>query len=176
VVEENPQVEIREAGADDWPSIWPFWQAIVAAGDTFTFDPDTSESDARSLWLLPPPARAVVATQDGGAVLGTASMYANRGGAGAHIASASYMVNPAHQQRGVGRALVEDSLQWAREQGFLAMQFNAVAASNSSAVRLYESLGFSIVGTIPDGFRHPTLGFVDLHVMLCPLGGRGDDS
>ena len=164
-----PQVMVREAAAADWASIWPFWRAIVAAGDTFTYDQDTSESDARSMWLLPPPARVVVATADAGAVLGTANMYANRGGPGAHIASASYMVDPADQHRGVGRALVEDSLDWARERGFRGMQFNAVAASNGPAMHLYESLGFSVVGTVPEGFRHPTLGFVGLHVMFCPL-------
>lgn len=162
-------VTIRQASGADWPSIWPFWQAIVAAGDAFTYGKDTSESDARSMWMLPSPARVVVATADAGAVLGTSNMYANRGGPGAHIASASYMVDPAHQRRGVGRALVEDSLSWARGQGFRGMQFNAVAASNTAAIRLYESLGFAVVGTVPEGFHHPRFGFVDLHVMFCPL-------
>jgi ribosomal protein S18 acetylase RimI-like enzyme len=49
------------------------------------------------------------------------------------------------------------------------MQFNAVVESNTAAVRLWRSLGFEVVGTVPDGFRHPQLGFVRLHVMLRPL-------
>lgn len=93
----------------------------------------------------------VVAEADSGAVVGTANMYANRGGPGSHIASASYLVDPARQGQGVGRALVEDSLRWARAQGFRGMQFNAVAQSNTHAVRLYESLGFTVLGTVPGG-------------------------
>ena len=169
VTGQTQPVMIREATTADWHAIWPFWHAIVAAGDTFTYDQTISESDARSIWMLSPPARVVVATTDAQTVHGTANMYANRAGPGAHIASASYMVDPAHQHRGLGRALVEDSLHWAAQQGFRGMQFNAVAASNSHAVRLYEQLGFTVVGTIAEGFRHPELGFVGLHVMFCPL-------
>jgi ribosomal protein S18 acetylase RimI-like enzyme len=60
---------------------------------------------------------------------------------------------------------VEDALSWARAAGFSAMQFNAVAESNATAVALYRALGFSIVGTVPEGFRHPEQGLVGLHVM-----------
>ena len=120
------------------------------------------------------PGRVVIAEAEGLGVLGTAAMYANRAGPGDHIACASYMVDPAHQGRGVGRALVLDSLVldslgWARAHGFRGMQFNAVAATNSSEVRLYQSLGFTVIGTVPEGFRHPERGYVGLHVMFCPL-------
>jgi ribosomal protein S18 acetylase RimI-like enzyme len=88
-----------------------------------------------------------------------------RPGDGSHIASASYMVDPAHSGRGVGRALCEDSLEWARTAGFQAMVFNAVVETNVRAVRLYESVGFKVVGTVPEGFRHATEGHVGLHMM-----------
>ena len=106
-----------------------------------------------------------MATGDDGAVLGTANMYANRAGPGAHVASASFMVASAARGRGVGRALVEDALAWARAAGFRGMQFNAVAASNPAAVALYESLGFAVIATIPEAFRHPDEGYVALLVM-----------
>ncbi|WP_010476366.1 acetyltransferase, partial [Streptomyces somaliensis] len=61
------------------------------------------------------------------------------------------------------------SLRWAKEAGFRGMQFNAVAQTNTHAVRLYEDLGFRIVGTVPDAFRHPTRGYTGLHVMYRPL-------
>lgn len=157
---------IRNATPGDWPAIWPFLQAIVAAGETFTYATDLDEPAARELWMVWPPGRTVVAVgDDTGAVRGTANMYANRGGPGSHVASASFMVDPAHAGRGVGRALCEDALEWAAAEGFRAMVFNAVAASNTRAVRLYESLGFEIVGTVPEGFRHPSHGFVGLHMM-----------
>jgi GNAT superfamily N-acetyltransferase len=92
-------------------------------------------------------------------------MYANRAGPGSHVASASFMVDSTQAGKGVGRALGEDALEWARGQGFSAMQFNAVVESNQRAVRLWQSLGFEILGTVPAGFEHPTEGFVGLHVM-----------
>ncbi|WP_344364079.1 GNAT family N-acetyltransferase [Streptomyces gobitricini] len=163
-------MSIREATADDWPAIRPFFHKIVAAGDTFTYPTDLGEEEAPGWWLLAAPNRTVVAVDDGtGAVVGTAKMNNNQGGNGAHIASASYMVDPAHGGRGVGRALVEYSLEWAGEHGFRGMQFNAVVETNVHAVRLYERLGFRVVGTVPEAFRHPTEGYVALHVMYRPL-------
>ncbi|MFF2639547.1 GNAT family N-acetyltransferase [Streptomyces niveus] len=156
---------IREATREDWAAIWPFFHRIVAAGDTFTYPTDLGESDARDWWLLAPPNRTVVAVDDTGTVLGTAKMNNNHMGNGAHIASASYMVDATHTGRGVGRALCEYSLEWARAAGFRAMQFNAVVETNTHAVKLYESLGFTVLGTLPEGFRHPVHGYVGLHIM-----------
>jgi L-amino acid N-acyltransferase YncA len=167
--EPAPVLLVRDATAQDWPQIWSFWRPIVAAGDTFTYDEATGEDEARSSWMVDPPGRVAVAAAPDGAIAGSASMYANRGGPGAHIASASYLVDPSHQGTGVGRRLVTDSLRWAREQQFVGMQFNAVAETNERAVQLYESLGFTIVGTVPGAFRHPSKGAVGLHVMFCPL-------
>jgi L-amino acid N-acyltransferase YncA len=157
-------VLIRAAERDDWAEIWPFLHRIVAAGDTFAYDPALTEGEARRTWMAGPPARTVVAVDDG-QVVGSATMYANRAGPGAHIASASFMVDPDHHGRGIGRALVRDSLDWAAATGFAGMQFNAVAASNEAAVGLYRSLGFEVLGTVPGGFRHPLLGDVGLHIM-----------
>ena len=156
---------IRDATAEDWPAIWSFLREIVAAGETFPYDPDMDEADAREMWLLDAPARTVVAVADDGTVLGSAKMNRNYAGAGAHVASASFMVDPAHWGRGTGRALGGHALDWARSEGYRAMQFNAVAESNTRAVALYQSLGFEVLATIPEGFRHPSEGYVGLHVM-----------
>ncbi len=112
-----------------------------------------------------PPGRTSVAVDHDGAVLGTAKMGANRPGPGSHVATASFMVAADARGRGVGRALCEDALDWARRQGFAAMQFNAVAETNTAAVALYRQLGFTVVGTVPEAFAHPTRGRVGLHVM-----------
>lgn len=166
---------VREAVAGDWAQIWPFFREIVAAGETFAYPQDVTEPQGREMWMVSAPAHTVVAVDEAASghgaesaadhVVGTANMYANRSGPGAHVASASYMVDPAFAGRGVGRALVQYSLDWARSAGFLAMQFNAVTETNVYAVRLYESLGFSIVGTVPRAFHHPRDGYVGLHVM-----------
>jgi L-amino acid N-acyltransferase YncA len=160
---------IREATEADWPAIWPFLHAIVVAGDTFSYDPAMDERAARAMWMVERPGRTTVAAAPDGRVLGTANMYANRPGPGAHVASGNVMVAAEHEGRGVGRALLADMLAWAGAAGFRGVQFNAVAASNVRAVGLYESLGFTIIGTVPDGFLHPTEGYVGLHVMYHPL-------
>ena len=58
-----------------------------------------------------------------------------------------------------------DSLERARERGFLAMQFNFVVSTNTRAVELWKRLGFEIVGRLPGAFHHPGLGLVDAYVM-----------
>ncbi|MGQ4486147.1 GNAT family N-acetyltransferase [Streptomyces sp. 372A] len=156
---------IREATSEDWPAIWPFFHDIVAAGETFTYPLDLQEADAAGWWLLEPPHRTVVAVTDDGTVLGTAKMNKNHMGNGSHIASASYMVDPRHSGKGVGRALCEYTIDWARTAGYRAMQFNAVVETNTHAVKLYRSMGFDILGTLPEGFDHPVEGFVGLHIM-----------
>ncbi|HEY2318507.1 MAG TPA: GNAT family N-acetyltransferase [Solirubrobacteraceae bacterium] len=158
-------MQIREATPPDWDDIWPFLRQIVVAGETYAYDPDMSEDQAQRLWMVGPPARTVVAVDDQGAIVGTANMYPNRPGPGAHVASASFMVDPAHAGRGTGRALGEDMLRWAREEGFRAAQFNAVVETNERAVGLWRSLGFTVLGTVPEAFHHPVHGYVGLHVM-----------
>ncbi|WP_393053491.1 GNAT family N-acetyltransferase [Streptomyces sp. LN549] len=160
---------IREATAEDWPVIWPFFHEIVAAGETFTYPLDLGETDALDWWLLERPNRTVVAVDEDGSVLGTAKMNNNQMGNGSHVASASYMVDPRHSGKGVGRALCEYTIDWARTAGFRAMQFNAVVEGNTAAVGLYRSLGFQVLGTLPEGFNHPKKGFVGLHIMHRPL-------
>jgi L-amino acid N-acyltransferase YncA len=158
-------VLIRPATADDWPAIWRFMRRIVAAGETFSWDRDTAEHDARAYWLRDPPARTFVAVDDGGTVLGTAEMGPNHGGPGAHVASAGFMIDPDHAGGGIGRALGEHVLAQARADGYRAMVFNAVVESNAPAVGLWRSLGFEVLATVPEGFKHPVEGYVGLHIM-----------
>jgi L-amino acid N-acyltransferase YncA len=157
-------VEIRDYVDSDWPAIWPIFQEIVAAGETYAYDPAWSSAQARDIWVEQPPGHTVVAG-DGSGILGTAKMGPNRPGPGSHVATASFMVGGEARGRGVGRALGEYALSWARRQGYAAMQFNAVVETNHAAVRLWQALGFEIIGTVPAAFQHPQLGRVGLHIM-----------
>ncbi|MFF9819552.1 GNAT family N-acetyltransferase [Streptomyces sp. NPDC014006] len=162
-------MEIREFEESDWPQIWPFMEQIIRKGDTFCYDPLQTEVQARDGWVVPPPGHVVVAVE-GQRIIGTSNMYPNRPGPGSHVASGNFMVAPEARGRGVGQALGEYLLDWARSRGFAGVQFNAVAASNAAAVRLYERLGFAMIGTVPGAFWHPALGPVGLHVMYHNLG------
>ncbi|MEV7240840.1 GNAT family N-acetyltransferase [Streptomyces sp. NPDC093248] len=166
-------MEIRTFEESDWPSAWPFMEQIIREGDTFCYDPLQTEAEAREMWLVPPPGHTVVAVEDR-RVIGTSNMYPNRPGPGSHIAGGNFMVAPEARGRGVGRALGGYLLDWARGHGFAGVQFNAVAASNAPALKLYGHLGFAVIGTVPGAFRHPVLGPVGLHVMyhdLAPARG-----
>jgi L-amino acid N-acyltransferase YncA len=160
-------MQIREAVADDWPRIWPFWHRIVAAAETYAWDPDTSEEAARALWMSPAK-RVYVAEDDTGAVVGSAYLTPNYGGPAAGIANAGFMVDPDQGGRGVGRALADHVLAEAAAAGYRAMVFNAVVETNP-AVRLWTSLGFTILGTVPDAYDHPRHGRVGLHIMYRAL-------
>lgn len=161
-------VEIRPADAADWPSIWPIFEQVVRAGDTYTYDPALTSDEGAALWLEPSPGSTWAAELDG-EVLGSYKTGPNRPGPGRHIATASYMVAAAARGQGIGRAMVQHSLALARQAGFRGMQFNAVAASNAGAVKLYSDLGFSVVGRLPGAFAHPQQGYVDLLVMFADL-------
>jgi L-amino acid N-acyltransferase YncA len=156
-------MQIRQAAADDWPRIWPFWHRIVAAGETYAWDPGTSEEEARALWMNPAK-RVYVAEDETGAIVGSAYVTPNYGGPAAHVANAGFMVDPDQAGRGFGRTLAEHILTAAKAEGYDAMVFNAVVETNP-AVRLWTSLGFTILGTVPDAFEHPRHGRVGLHIM-----------
>ncbi|WP_300016717.1 GNAT family N-acetyltransferase [Pseudonocardia sp.] len=159
------RVLIRDATPDDWTAIRPFFREIMAEGRTYTWPPDAPEDQCRAMWMLDAPGATFVATDPDGPVLGSAKAYPNHRGPGSHIASASFLVDPSHGGRGVGRALGQHVLDWARDRGFRAMQFNAVVETNTRAVALWRSLGFTVIGTLPEGFAHPEHGYVGLHIM-----------
>ena len=161
-------VNIREARSSDWPDIYPIFHTIVEQGETYAYPDDLSSDAARELWMEPPPGHCVVALDDG-TVLGSAKMGPNRPGRGSHVATASFMVSPDHQGHGVGLAMGTYVIDWARAQGYHAMQFNAVVETNVGAVALWQRLGFEILTTVPEAFDHRERGLVGLHVMYRTL-------
>lgn len=156
-------MDISPLTDDDFRRFWPSFQAVVQARETYAIDPAIDYDAAYALWCQQP-AFSFAAKADG-EVLGAYYLKPNAAGPGDHVCNCGYMVAPEARGRGVARALCEHSQRVAREAGFHAMQFNAVVATNRVAVRLWQSLGFAIVGTIPEAYRHARHGLVDAHVM-----------
>ncbi len=161
-------MDIRHATADDWAAIYPFWSAIVEARETYVYPLGLGSDEARPYWMSEPPGATVVAV-DGEAILGSAKMGPNKAGPGSHVGTASFMVAPEAQGRGVGRALGQYVVDWHRAQGFHSIQFNAVVETNTVAVRLWKSLGFEVLTTVPEAFDSAAHGLVGLHIMYQKL-------
>lgn len=155
---------IRDAESRDWIDIYPFYAEIMKEGRTYPFPERQSLEEARPWWMEQAPGKTVVAISEG-VIIGSAKMGPNRPGRGSHVATASFLVDPAHQGKGLGRALGQHVLDWCRAEGFHGIQFNAVVESNHPAVHLWRSLGFDVIGTVPEAFDHPDDGLVGLHVM-----------
>ena len=153
--------------ADDDDAIWAILEPTFRAGETYPIPRDISRAEALAYWRSP--GHAVFVAEEGSAVAGTYYLRANNRGGGAHVANCGYMTAPGATGRGVARAMCAHSLEEARARGFRAMQYNFVIASNTRAVRLWQSCGFAIAGTLPLAFAHPSLGFVDAHVMIRAL-------
>jgi len=154
---------IRKASQEDAPAIVGIARELVEDGTTYAFAPETSDDALRAYWLTPT-GETFVAEVDG-EVAGCYLLRPNVAGRGDHVANAAYAVARRFAGRGIGRAMGEHSLGQARERGFAAMQFNFVVSTNEAALRLWRGLGFAIVGTLPQAFRHPRLGRVDAFVM-----------
>lgn len=159
---------IRPATEADWPQIWSFFDRIVADGETYAFPEGLDSDSARALWFGQ---EHVVVLEEDDRVLGSAVFGPNRPGRGDHVGTASFMVDETARGRGVGRRLGEYVVARLAELGYRGIQFNAVVATNTAAVALWESLGFEVVGTVPGAFRSRRHGEVGLHVMYRDLSG-----
>lgn len=166
-------VTIRKAENRDRDSVWEVIREVIAGGDTYVFDPATPREEMLEYWFAPEK-HVYVASEpasDGGqeTILGTFWLKPNQPGLGDHVCNAAYMVSPKAHGKGIGRQMAEFSLDEARRLGFIAMQFNFVVASNTAAVRLWQSIGMEIIGTIPDAFRHKQNGLTDAYIMYRKL-------
>lgn len=156
-------MEITQASNDDWPRIWPIFQEVVTAGATYPYPPDTSFEEGKSIWMEAPQ-RTYIAEQ-ASEVLGTYYLKPNQPGQGSHVCNCGYMVASQARGRGVATAMCRHSQVTARELGYRAMQFNLVVASNDRAVRLWQNLGFEIIGRQPQAFQLKPGHFEDAFIM-----------
>ena len=159
--------KIREASEVDFDRIWPIFHAIASAGDTYAYPRDVTRAEGRRLWLDTP--RKTFVAEDNGEVPGTYYIKTNQAGPGAHVCNCGYMVAAHAQGRGIATAMCKHSQAVALELGYEAMQFNFVASTNEAAIRIWQKLGFEIVGRLPGAFKHPGRGNVDALVMYKSL-------
>lgn len=156
-------MKIRQVRPSDSEAIWSIFHEIVSLGETYPFSPDTSKKEALELWIQKPAATYVAELE--GEIAGTYYIKPNQPALGSHVCNCGYMVPLRARGQGVATAMCEHSQAEARRLGFRAMQFNLVVSTNEGAVRLWQKLGFEIVGTLPKAFNHQRLGFVDAFVM-----------
>jgi L-amino acid N-acyltransferase YncA len=162
-------MHIRRAIEADFPQIWEIFQQVIAPGDTYVFDvANTHQDDAWDYWFGSG-VQTFVTEQDG-QIAGMYKLVANQRDRGSHVANASFMVAPGYQRQGMGKAMGHHALKTAAQLGFRAMQFNLVVSTNQAAIALWQKLGFTIIGTLPNAFHHQTFGDVDAYVMYRSLG------
>jgi L-amino acid N-acyltransferase YncA len=160
-------VNIRSATFDDADAIWRILEPVLRAGETYTLPRDFDRAEALTYWFAG--GNQVFVAEEDGNVLGTYYLRANQRGGGSHVCNCGYMTADHATGRGIARTMCLHSKEQARQSGFRAMQFNFVVSTNERAVKLWQSLGFEVVGRLPLAFQHPTKGFVDAFVMFAPL-------
>jgi ribosomal protein S18 acetylase RimI-like enzyme len=158
---------IRAALPTDHDAIWRILEPVVRAGETYTVPRDMTREQALAYWLSPD--HEVFVAEDSSQIVGTYYLRANQKGGGSHVANCGYMTAAHATGRGVARAMCAHSLEHAKNRGFRAMQFNFVVSTNERAVKLWESFGFRVIGTLPDAFLHPKLGYVNAFIMFREL-------
>jgi ribosomal protein S18 acetylase RimI-like enzyme len=158
---------IRPTRPEDAAAIWSIIGPTIRAGETYTLDREMREDEALAYWMGAD--RETFVADDNGAILGTYYIRANQAGGGHHVCNCGYMTSAKATGRGVARQMCEHSLEHARSRGYRAMQFNFVVSTNERAVRLWQSLGFNVVGRLPLAFKHPARGYVDALVMFRAL-------
>ena len=156
-------MQIKPVGRAEFESFWGVFRAIIQARETYAFDPDMGLEQAYQTWCVA--ASASYACVDEAAVLGTYYLKPNAMGPGSHVCNCGYMVAPLARGRGIARMLCEHSQIRARELGFQAMQFNSVVTTNETAVGLWQRMGYTVIGRVPDAFLHPKQGYVDTLIM-----------
>ena len=165
VAKANASEFIIDTATDaDFDAVKRIFFDVINEGETYSYECDElSDAWVRDYWLTNCVTTLVARVK--GEVAGVCAVRFNRTGRADHVANASYIVDAAYRGMGIGRALGEASLAAARGAGFKAIQFNYVVSTNSTAVKLWQSLGFETVGTLPKGFQHPRHGLVDVLVL-----------
>lgn len=157
------ELSIRAAVFADQESVWQTLEPTIRAGESVALAPDWTRDGALDFWFAAQ--HEVFVAEQAGTIVGSYFLRANRAGGGAHVAGALYVVSPSATGRGIAQAMCEHSLLRAKQRGFLSFQLDFVMSSDERRLKLWQRAGFRVVGTLPQAFRHPSLGLVDALVM-----------
>ena len=141
---------IREYRTEDVPEMVNIWNKVVEDGEAFPQEDYLDIVSGEEFFASQ--SYTAVAESDG-KILGLYILHPNNVGRCGHICNASYAVSSEARGKHIGEKMVIDSLRMGKECGFGVMMFNAVVENNIHARHLYERLGFTGLGMIPDGFR-----------------------
>jgi len=161
-------ITIRPYQDQDWSSVWSIIKPVFRAGETYAFSPDITEEQALAVWIEKPESTFVAVGEDA-EILGTYYIKPNQPTLGAHVCNCGYIVAEQARELGIASTMCEHSQREAGTRGYRAMQYNLVVETNEVAVKLWQKLGFEIIGTLPGAFCHARLGYVDAHVMYKQL-------
>ena len=156
--------KIIKASEADFDKIWPVFQDTVKSGRTYVYAPDISYETAKNIWFAENFSTHITLDENN-ELLGAYVIRPNHRDLGSHIANAAYIVARAHRGEGIGKEMGKHSFEEAKKLGYKALQFNYVISTNEAAIKLWNSLGFQIIGTVPNAHQHPELGLVDIHIM-----------
>jgi GNAT superfamily N-acetyltransferase len=160
-------IRIRKYTSEDADEIWDILKSIIKEGDSLAFSPLSTKEEMLNYWCSANKHTYTALFNE--RVAGTFFIQDNQPGLGSHIANAGYATSPKYLGKGIGKQMGLFSLEEASKLGYKAMQFNIVVKTNERAVRLWQSIGFSIIGEIPDAFQHQTLGLVNAYIMYRKL-------
>lgn len=164
-------IKIRPYNDADWPTVWKIMEPVFRSGETYAFATTIGEDEARMEWV-DKPELTFVAEDGEGKIAGTYYLKPNQPALGAHVCNCGYIVAEEARGQGIATRMCEHSQQVALDHDFRAMQYNLVVSTNEGAVRLWQKLGFEIVGRLPGAFKHPRQGYVDAFVMYKELVTR----
>ncbi len=158
---------IVEVGPEAFAEIWPIFQDVIADEDTYPFPADMSFDAARATWFAP--GARVFNVYAGDVLVASRYIVPNKPALGAHVCNIGVIVARHARGNGYGRQLNDFAITRARELGFKAIQLNFVVSTNTASIRICQSNGFEIVGTLPEAFHYKRERYVDAYVMFRKL-------
>lgn len=153
---------------EDESGLYEIFRDVVDSGSQFPYECSSVQEFYRQFFA---PTSEVYVCRSATEVVGGFFVRSNFPGRSSHIANAAYMIKSFYRGQGIGTLLINASLEIAKAMGFQAMQFNMVLSQNGAATKLYQKLGFNIIGTIPEAIRNPDGSYQDGYVLHRKLKG-----
>lgn len=160
-------LQIRPATSADLDRVWQLWKIIMDQKIYFPYDDSYTREQIEAGWINL--TNSIHVAEQEGTIVGAYILKPNQPGYGSHIANAAYLVDTQVRSQGIGAQLCAHSVATAGVLGYRGLQFNLVVSTNKAAIRVWQANGFKIIGTVPGGFYHVELGYVDAYIFFRDL-------